>query len=129
VDRKKLMRQLRRVTRLGRYHREVGQRLQRLCDSVQVTPEELALLVQETDGYVLVCDARERGAHVTLSDADEISKQRAREREAKRDAAAKLARDKRQKQIEAERAERKTHKVERRKKQLLELIQAIKGGG
>ena len=129
MDRKRLQRQLRRVARLGRYQREITRRLKTLCDSLQVTDQELELLVRESDGYLLVCDARDEKKHITLSDADEHAKARARKREEQRLAASKKARDERAAQVKVEKEERKQHKIKKNKEQLLEMAQMFKAAG
>lgn len=126
MERKKLLRQLRRVQRLGRYYRSVGDRLSRLRAELGVTDGELEVLVQQNDGYLLVADARREEKHVTLSDADEISLRRAREREEKRAAQRAAQRRVRDKQLEDEKEQRKLARISKRKRELEAILEELK---
>jgi len=129
MDRTGLGRKLRQIAKLGRYVRDQRKRLERRMAPLEVTEGELELLVSQVDGYLLVLDAREKGKHITLSDADEVSIRRAQAREAKRSEEMKKKRQARQAENERQKEERKKLKLEKKKKKMLELIHAMAIGG
>lgn len=129
MERRKLLRFMRRVSKLGRYVKSQEQRLRRLMAEQMVTDGELEMLIKEPDGYMLVVDAREQGRHVTLSDADEINKQRAYARAKKHEEKRQRDKKARDDQLAREKAERKQMRLEAKKKQLLEMASMLKGMG